>query len=94
MTTYLTAVSNDLLPDLRSGERMPATLRLRREVGPILQPGAGMTLVEFEDDDAPAELAGRVVTPTIQAHYNDDGEFTHTTVLSRDLDPTQWQVAP
>ena len=94
MTTYFTAAANDLLPALRSGENMPAALRLKREVGPILSPFGGMTLVEFEDDDAPPELAGRTVTPSIQAHYDDEGKLTHTTVMSRDLDSTEWQILP
>ena len=94
MTAYFTAVSNDLLSDLHSSERMPAGFRLKRVVGPILSPYAGMTLVEFDDDDAPAELAGRTVTPAIQAHYDDHGDEIHTTVMSRDLDTTPWQVVP
>lgn len=95
MTLYFTAVSNELLPALRSGENMPACLRVKREVGPILAPDPGAwTLVEFEDDEAPPELAGRTVTPTIQATFADHGEMTHTTVMSRDLDTTHWQVVP
>jgi hypothetical protein len=92
VTTYFTAVSNGLLPDLRTGERMPAGFRLKREVGPIVSPHPAMTLVEFEDDEAPAELTGRTVTPTFKSHYNEQGELTHTTVESRDLDSSDWQV--
>lgn len=94
MTLYFTAVSNELLPALRSGEHVPATLRLKREVGPILSPYPDvMTLVEFDDDEAPAELSGRTVTPTFESHY-DAGVLTHITVQSRHLDATPWQVVP
>jgi len=93
LVAYFTAVSNELLPALRSGEEMPACLRLKREVAPIVSPYGGMTLVEFEDDDAPAELAGRTVTPTIQSHYDERGDRTHNTVLGRDIDTTEWQLA-
>lgn len=94
MTAYFTAVSNELLPELRSGERLPAGLRLCREVGPILSPYQGMTLVEFEDRGAPASLAGRTVTPTLRAHFDEQGRQTHTTVIRRELDSTDWQVVP
>jgi len=95
LTTYYTAVSNELLPELRSGERMPAALRLKREVGPIVSPSpcSGMTLVEFEDDDAPTELTYYTVTPSLQAHYDDEGKLTHTTVVARDKDSTDWRVS-
>jgi hypothetical protein len=94
MTAYYTAVANDLLPAIRSGERMPAALHLKREIGPIVAPFSGqMTLVEFEDDEAPAELMYRTVTPTIQAHY-DGNRLTHTTIVGRDVDSTEWRVAP
>jgi hypothetical protein len=93
--TYFTAVSNELLSDLRSGGQLPAVLRLKREVGPIVsQYGEGMTLVEFEDDEAPPELAGRTVTPTILSYYDEQGVQTHTAVTRRDLDSTGWQVVP
>jgi hypothetical protein len=91
---YFTAVSNELLTDLRSGGQLPAVLRLKREVGPIVSQYGGMTLVEFEDDEAPPELAGRTVTPTILSHYDEQGVQTHTTITRRDLDSTDWQVAP
>lgn len=92
MTSYFTAVSNELLADFRT-DLMPDGFRLKREVGRILSPHAGMTLVEFEDDEAPPELDGRTVTPTFQSHY-DGGTRTHTTITARDVDPTPWQVVP
>jgi hypothetical protein len=95
VTTYFTAVSNDLLPDLRQPDpqRMPAGLRLKREVGPIVSPHGGMTLVEFEDDGAPADLAGRTVTPVMLAHYDEGGAQTYVSVVRRDLDMTRYQIA-
>lgn len=93
MTLYFTAVSDELLPELHSSELLPSGWRLKREVGPILSPHQGMTLVEVEDDDAPPELAGRTVTPVFQSHYY-DGLPTRTTIQSRDLDTTPWQVVP
>lgn len=86
MTLYFTAVSNDLLSVLRAGKGMPACLRLRREIGPVLSPvpRPGWTLVEFEDDEAPPEMAGRMVTPTIRGTRV--GGLLHTTVVSRDVE--------
>lgn len=94
MTSYFTAVSNELLADFRT-ELMPDGFRLKREVGRILSPHAGMTLVEFEDDEAPVGLSGKTVTPTIRQHYDSEtGKPTHTTIIARDVDPTPWQVVP
>jgi hypothetical protein len=83
VTTYFTTVADDLLGELRSGDTLPARLRLVREVGAV---GSGRTLVEFDDDDAPVELSGRTVTPFFQVHYDDRGHRTHSTVLRRKVD--------
>ena len=78
MTRCFTKVADELLPELRS-DLMPAELHLIAEIGPS---DPGMTLVEFEDDEAPAELAGCTVCPVVQAEYR-DGKVVRTRVLER-----------
>lgn len=62
MTRYFTKVADEMMPLVRDGERLPSCLRLVREVRPD---GPGVTLVEFEDDEAPDWLSGRTVEPII-----------------------------
>lgn len=82
MTRYYSHVSNDVLPELRS-ELMPAGLRLVAEVRPGDYPHT--TLVEVEDDDAPADLAGCTVSPTISAEYR-NGKVIRTWVSERTVE--------
>ena len=80
MTRYFTKVADELLPVLRSGDNMPRGLRLLAEVE---RAGPGYTLVEFEDDDAPANLEGAEVTPTISVEYDKRGHVAHRWVSGR-----------
>lgn len=62
MTRYFTKVADELLTAIREGiEPTPEGFRLIREVE--VRP-EGCTLVEFEDDGAPASMEGCVVCPT------------------------------
>lgn len=94
MTRYLTVVDDGLLPQLRSGEGLPSGFRLVAEVGKLAPPHHGATLAEFEDDGAPAELEGRVVTPTFQAHYGNGVTSvpTRTTITAREVDHTRYEL--
>jgi hypothetical protein len=84
MTRYRTLVSDDLMAAIEADDRqLPAGFRLvgRVDYTPtnldraLGWPPAGMQLVEFDDDDAPPELAGHVVTPTFSRN-NLDGTVT------------------
>jgi hypothetical protein len=79
MTKYFTRVSDTFLSEILDGGRLPTGFRLVREVGPS---DLGSTLVEFEDDAAPAHMEGCVVTPVFT---RDGGRFSETspTQLSR-----------
>lgn len=86
---YFTMVNNELLaqfPTAQKDGRWPACLTLVREVGPV---DAHTTLVEFEDTEAPPELAGLTVTPTLQSHYEhptQDGGPSRVTIISREVE--------
>lgn len=70
MTRYFTKVSDVLLPGIRKGDRMPSCLRLVRE----LDRGDGWTMVEFEDDEAPADMEGCEVSPVLSSTAGRDTE--------------------
>jgi len=80
---YYVVVANELLPAIRENHphHVPECMRFVQEIGPG---DPGTTLVEFDDDNAPAELAGRMVQPWFQSHYDGRGNITHVTVLSRE----------
>lgn len=87
MTRYQSVVSEELLPEIESGEWLPAGFRMLRVVGPAVghfgePPSYRCYYVEFEDDDAPAEYEGRLVDLTFTAHRDEQGQQTHTTITS------------
>jgi hypothetical protein len=87
MTRYQSIVSEELLPEVESGDRLPAGLRMVRVVGPAVghfgePPTYRAYYVEFEDDNAPAEYEGKLLDLTFTAHYDEQGQQTHTTISS------------
>ncbi len=82
-------ISAELLDEIeRDRSKLPEGFRVGGVVG---QPGgrvgesASWTsyYVSVEDDDAPAELEGKLVEPAFQAHYDGDSRWVRTTVVSR-----------
>jgi hypothetical protein len=85
MVRYQSIVSEELLPEVESGDRLPAGLRMVRVVGPAVghfgePPSYRAHYVEFEDDNASAYYEGKLVDLTFQAHYDGQGQQTHTTI--------------
>lgn len=70
MARYYTRVAMELFDD-RENRPPVAGFRFVRDLGPA---GDRTRLIEFEDDDAPAELAGHVVTPTL-TQIREDGRL-------------------
>lgn len=80
MTRYRVPVEDKLLLELDSWLPVEG-FRLISVDGPWLA-HPNITICTFEDDDAPPELEGKLVEPTLQSHYQ-DGEQVAVTVLSR-----------
>lgn len=98
MTRYKTIVSLELLAGIKSGDWLPPDgFRFVQDLGEV--PGHGgesptfrSHLVEFEDDGAPAALENQLVTPTFRAHYDEQGNQTHTTVMDRQPERWPWSM--
>jgi len=70
MTAYYVIVAADLMPWFRSGDGMPTCLHLVRELGPADPPYQDAIWVELEDDEAGAELAGKVIALAISTTFD------------------------
>ena len=80
MTTYRVPVADPLL--LERDYWLPVDgFRLVSVDGPWLA-HPDVTICTFEDDNAPAELEGKLVEPVLQSHY-EDGKVAKVTVMSR-----------
>lgn len=83
MPRYFTRVADEMLPVICDGASLPDGLRLRRMVDGL---GDGYTLVEFEDDNAPAWTQGRRVTLSITADYDDHGDVVSSRITNYEPD--------
>lgn len=80
MTRYFTKVSDEVLDVIRDPDNLPRGLRL---LGEIERAQPGWTLVEFEDDDAPPEMEGAEVEPTISVEHYKDGASRRLWISAR-----------
>jgi hypothetical protein len=88
VTKYLVEISDDLLIEIRSGrEMLPDGFRVGEVLGTGGITGLGTSMVEVEDDGAPPELEGKLVSPTFQAHYAEDNAVERVEIVSREIVP-------
>lgn len=90
MTTYEVLMSTELLDQLRrDSSRLPAGFRIGEVTAQAAlhgePPSFRTCFVRVEDDDAPAELEGQLVTLTFRDEC-DDGRRVRTVILDRRID--------
>jgi hypothetical protein len=86
VTKYRIEIFDGLLNEIHRGETpMPDGFR----IGAVLRTqgitGLGTSIVEVEDDGAPPELEGKLVSPTFQAHYAEDNSVERVEIVSREI---------
>jgi hypothetical protein len=84
MTQYKILMADSVLAAVVDGVGvLPPGFRLRNVMSGYQRSGPVTWLVEVEDDDAPPEMEGCLVEPTMQASYDEEGNVASTRIVSR-----------